>query len=68
MTQTLLEMAKDLTRSVVETGSLSSENMQAILQQTHSTLRALIHAAANFASFSAFRGLSTNESILCFMV
>ena len=41
MTQTLLEMAKDLTRSLVETGSLSAENMQDVLQQTHTTLRAL---------------------------
>jgi hypothetical protein len=28
----------------------------------------LIHAAANFASFFAFRGLSINESTFCFMV
>jgi len=41
MTQTLLEMAKDLTRSLVETGRLSAENMQDVLQQTHTTLRAL---------------------------
>jgi predicted transcriptional regulator len=41
MAQTLLEMAKDLTRSLVETGSLSTENMQDVLQQTHTTLRAL---------------------------
>src|SRR5918995_4507404 len=41
MTQTLLEMAKDLTRSLVESGSLSAENMQDVLQQTHSTLRTL---------------------------
>jgi predicted transcriptional regulator len=41
MTQTLLEMAKDLTRSLVETGSLSAENMQDVLQQTHTTLRTL---------------------------
>jgi predicted transcriptional regulator len=41
MTQTLLEMAKDLTRSLVETGSLSAENMHDVLQQTHTTLRAL---------------------------
>src|ERR687893_1405284 len=41
MTQTLLEMAKDLTRSLVETGSLSAENMPDILQQTHSTLSVL---------------------------
>ena len=38
MTQTLLEMAKDLTRSLVETGSLSAENVQDVLQQTHTTL------------------------------
>jgi predicted transcriptional regulator len=41
MAQTLLEMAKDLTRSLVETGRLSAENMQDVLQQTHTTLRAL---------------------------
>src|SRR5918998_1461231 len=41
MTQTLLEMATDLTRSLVETGSLSAENMQDVLQQTHTTLRTL---------------------------
>ena len=41
MTQTLLEMAKDLTRSLVETGSLSVENMQDVLQQTHTTLSML---------------------------
>jgi hypothetical protein len=28
----------------------------------------LIHAAANFAAFFAFRGLSINESTFCFMV
>jgi predicted transcriptional regulator len=41
MAQTLLEMAKDLTRSLVETGSLSAEVMQATLQKTHTTLTAL---------------------------
>ena len=41
MTQTLLEMAKDLTRSLVEIGSLSAENMQDVLRQTHTTLRTL---------------------------
>jgi predicted transcriptional regulator len=41
MTQTLLEMAKDLTRSLVETGSLSAENMQDVLQQAHTTLSML---------------------------
>jgi predicted transcriptional regulator len=41
MTQTLLEMAKDLTRSLVETGSLSVDNMQDVLQQTHTTLTTL---------------------------
>jgi len=41
MTQTLLEMAKDLTRSLVEIGNLSAENMQDVLQQTHSTLSVL---------------------------
>ena len=41
MTQTLLEMAKDLTRSLLETGRLSAENVQDILQQTHSTLSVL---------------------------
>ena len=41
MTQTLLEMVKDLTRSLVESGSLSAENMQDVLQQTYSTLSVL---------------------------
>jgi predicted transcriptional regulator len=41
MTQTLLEMAKDLTRSLVQSGSLSAENMQDVLQRTHTTLRTL---------------------------
>jgi predicted transcriptional regulator len=41
MPQTLLEMAKDLTRSLVETGGLAAENMQDVLQQTHTTLRVL---------------------------
>lgn len=41
MAQTLLEMAKDLTRSLVETGMLSTEDMQDVLQKTHATLSAL---------------------------
>ena len=41
MTQTLVEMAKDLTRSLVETGRLSPEDMQDTLQQTYATLSAL---------------------------
>ena len=41
MTQTVLEMAKDLTCSLVETGRLSAENVQDVLQQTHTTLSAL---------------------------
>ena len=41
MTQTLLEMAKDLTRSLVETGRLSAEDMQDVLQQTHTILSVL---------------------------
>jgi polyhydroxyalkanoate synthesis regulator phasin len=31
MAQTLLEMAKDLTRTLVETGNLSAEEMQDVL-------------------------------------
>jgi predicted transcriptional regulator len=34
-------MAKDLTRSLVETGRLSAEDMQDVLQQTHTTLSVL---------------------------
>jgi len=41
MTQTVLEMATDLTRSLVETGRLSAENVQDVLQQTHTTLSVL---------------------------
>jgi predicted transcriptional regulator len=41
MAQSLLEMAKDLTRSLVETGKLSPEDMQDTLQKTHATLSAL---------------------------
>jgi hypothetical protein len=32
------------------------------------TLQRLIHAAASFASFFVFRGLSINESTFCFIV
>jgi hypothetical protein len=35
MVQTLLEMAKDLTRSLVEAGKLSAEDMQNTLQQAY---------------------------------
>jgi len=38
MAQTLLEMTKDLTRTLVETGMLSAEDMQDALQKTHATL------------------------------
>ena len=41
MTQTLLEMAKDLTRTLVGTGNLSAEDMQDVLHKTHATLTAL---------------------------
>jgi predicted transcriptional regulator len=41
MTETLLEMAKDLTRSLVESGNLPAENLHDVLRQTHTTLRAL---------------------------
>ena len=41
MAQTLLEMAKDLTRILVETGNLSAEDMQDVLHETHATLTAL---------------------------
>jgi predicted transcriptional regulator len=41
MTQTLLEMTKDLTRTLVETGNLSAEDMQVTLQKIHATLSAL---------------------------
>src|SRR5687768_15070846 len=34
-------MAKDLTRSLVETGRLSAEDMQDVLQQTHTILSVL---------------------------
>jgi predicted transcriptional regulator len=41
MAQTLLEMAKDLTRSLVETGMLSAEAMPDVLQKTYATLSEL---------------------------
>jgi predicted transcriptional regulator len=41
MAQTLLEMAKDLTRTLVVTGNLSAEEMQDALHKTHATLTAL---------------------------
>jgi predicted transcriptional regulator len=41
MAQTLVEMAKDLTRSLVETGRLSAEDIQDTLQQAYATLSAL---------------------------
>jgi predicted transcriptional regulator len=41
MAQTLLEMTKDLTRSLVETGMLSAEDVPDALQRTHATLTAL---------------------------
>jgi predicted transcriptional regulator len=41
MAQTLLEMTKDLTRSLVETGMLSAEDVPDSLQKTHATLTAL---------------------------
>jgi predicted transcriptional regulator len=41
MAQTLLEMAKDLTRTLVESGRLSAEDLQHTLQSTYSTLAAL---------------------------
>jgi class 3 adenylate cyclase len=51
------------------------EEEVALLQQRWAQAKAgqgqvvlLIHAAANFASFFAFRGLSINESTFCFMV
>src|SRR5688572_16695131 len=41
MAQTLVEMAKDLTRSLVETGRLSAEDIQGTLQQAYAALSAL---------------------------
>ena len=41
MAQTLLEMAKELTRTLVVTGNLSAEEMQDALHKTHATLSAL---------------------------
>lgn len=41
MAQSLLEIAKDLTLTLVEAGRLSSEDMQDSLQRTHATLTAL---------------------------
>jgi predicted transcriptional regulator len=41
MAQTLLEMAKELTRTLVVTGNLSAEEMQDALHKTHATLTAL---------------------------
>ena len=41
MAQTLLEMAKDLTRTLVETGRLAAEDMSQTLQSTYTTLATL---------------------------
>jgi predicted transcriptional regulator len=41
MAQSLVEIAKELTLTLVETGRLSSEDMQDMLQKTHATLAAL---------------------------
>jgi predicted transcriptional regulator len=41
MAQTLLEMAKDLTRTLVETGHLAAEDMPHTLQSTYTTLATL---------------------------
>jgi predicted transcriptional regulator len=41
MAPTLLEMAKELTRTLVVTGNLSAEEMQDALYKTHATLTAL---------------------------
>ena len=41
MAQTLVEVAKDLTCILVETGRLSAEEMQGVLQQTHAILSML---------------------------
>jgi predicted transcriptional regulator len=41
MVQTLLEMAKDLTHSLVEAGRLSAEDLQDALQKTYATLTTL---------------------------
>jgi predicted transcriptional regulator len=41
MAPTLLEMAKDLTQTLAEIGRLSPEDMQNVLQKTHTTLTAL---------------------------
>ena len=41
MAQTLLEMTKELTRTLVETGMLSAEDMQDAIHKTYATLAAL---------------------------
>ena len=41
MAPSLLEIAKDLTRTLVETGRLSAEDMQDMLQSTYATLATL---------------------------
>jgi hypothetical protein len=41
MPQTLLEIAKELTRTLIEAGGLSTEDMQDTLQRTHTTLTVL---------------------------
>ena len=41
MAQSLLEIAKDLTHILVETGRLSAEDMQDTLQSTYATLATL---------------------------
>ena len=41
MAQTLLEIAKELTCTLIEVGGLSAEDMQGTLQKTHATLLSL---------------------------
>jgi predicted transcriptional regulator len=41
MAQTLVEMTKDLTRTLLEAGHLSAEDMQHTLQSTYTTLATL---------------------------
>ena len=46
----------------------SSNRGQSLPGRRSASRLPLIHAAANFAAFFAFRGLSINESTFCFMV
>jgi transposase len=63
---TLNAAEKELAKQYLTEEPRSLKNVAERLAQK--TAKCLIHAAAIFAAFFAFRGLSINESTCCFMV